>query len=289
MRIRKCENPFQIHHKSVNFETVKRDYIEFSGEQEDAVISKIENSIQDSMRNWKEIVKTNSPKEIAQFYCESDYIYEIMLAYLHPERFSKMDTTLSIIKHVKKNPGRKVMEFGGGIGQLCLMIYFNTDKDVTYVDLPSRAMNFAKWRFKKYQANIHCIEAGIDGCSLGNEVYDCIVSDAVLEHVLNLEETVKSLCASLKPKGTFCLLFDPVFNKDFPMHISARENVERIMRKNGLIRISYAVYVKTNALSAHIKHFLLHMWLPLRLFTLAIRHPKRAFNYALRKLRRAPS
>ena len=205
-----------------------------------------------------------------------------MLAYYDPVRFNKEETYFKILNYVKRTPGKKVMEFGGGTGQLCLMMYFNSEKNVTYVDLPSRVMEFAKWRFRKYAANINCLEANIDSCNLGNDAYDCIVSDAVLEHVTNLEETIKSLSASLKFEGTFYLLFDTCNNDDFPMHISANKDVEKIMRENGLIRISDTIYIKSNRLFVRTKHFSFTISRYLTLIVPAIKHPKRALNYVFK-------
>jgi hypothetical protein len=69
------------------------------------------------------LVKYGSAKEIEKFYSESDYIYDILLPFLCPERFNKKQTTINIVEFINKNVnGHTVMEFGGGKGQLCLMM-----------------------------------------------------------------------------------------------------------------------------------------------------------------------
>lgn len=279
MAVGKIDNPFLIRGKEINFAVVKEDYVEFSGEDEKSVTTNIENSLQNSGKIWEETVKTFSNQEIEKFYLASNYIYEIMLAYLIPDKFGKKKTCIDIVEFIKRVPGNNVMEYGGGTGQLSLLIYFNTGKNVTYVDLPSKVMDFAKWRFNRYKAAISCVEARIEKFDLGMSLYDCIVSDAVLEHVTDLEGTINSISTSLRNEGTFYLLFDNEYSKDFPMHISAKKNVEKIMRENGLLKIDRNIYLKSRRLSVKIKYLFVLFRLDHGLIVYAVKHPKKAIKY----------
>lgn len=135
---------FKISGNEVNFDIVIQDYMEFTNHSEDEVINRINESLDHSAQVWKKIVQTNSQEEINQFYSETDYLYEILLSFHSHEKFNKKRICLDIIDCMNKVKGNKVMEFGGGTGHLCLMMYFNSNKEITYVDLPSKVMKFAK-------------------------------------------------------------------------------------------------------------------------------------------------
>lgn len=221
------------------------DYVVFSNENRDKLIEKIRNGRSIAEKQWEDIVKTGSKEELEAFYTASEYHYDILLPYLHPSDFSKRKKYKKIVDFVRKADGDKLMEFGGGPGQLCLLLHYNTNKDITYVDLPSRIMDFAKWRFKRYNANIVCIEAKIDHCSLPEEEYDVIVSDAVLEHVINVEKTVKTICKSLSPGGLLYLLFDDE-EEGLSMHISSQIDIDKVLVGNGLRRIEGPIWTKND-------------------------------------------
>ena len=229
--------------QNVPMDVVIDDYIEYSHELRSRVIRKVKNGRKIAQREWENIVKRGSVEELGQFYTESNYHYDVLLPYLQPDRFSKVERYQDIIDFVKCTNGHKVMEFGGGPGQLCLLIYFNTGKSVTYLDLPSPIMDFAKWRFEKYSADIGIIEASVDECSLPGNAYDIVISDAVLEHVPKLMSTVRSICRSLKPRGYFYILFDDQ-EKDLPMHVSSNADIDAVLRNNDLKRLSGPVWIK---------------------------------------------
>ena len=241
---------------NINCSIVVKDYCEFSGLKEDIVKSKVEASLAFSANEWNKNVSGNDLLQVQKFYTASDYVCEVLLAYLHPEAFYKKETMMDILKFVKGSSGKNVMEFGGGTGQLCLTMYFNTDKKITYVDLPGRIAEFAKWRFKKYNADITVVYSDVEELKLPKCEYDTLVSDAVLEHVPNLEQAIKSLSESMKPNGKFYLLFDTEYSERFPMHISAKKDLQGIARREKLYRIDNAVYVKSDGLSTRVKHAL---------------------------------
>jgi len=109
------------------------------------VVHKIQESKTLASSEWKSSVKTSSDGDIERFYSSSQYyIYEIMRSYLWSEMFNKGINYSKIIRILQKLHGGKVLEFGGGSGQLCLMVYFNTANEVAYADLPGRIFQFAK-------------------------------------------------------------------------------------------------------------------------------------------------
>ena len=241
---------------NIDCNSVITDYCEFSGLKEEIVKSKIEASFEFSANEWEKNVSGNNSQQIHRFYAASDYVCEVLFAYLHPETFYKKGTMKDILKFVKTSSGKNVMEFGGGTGQLCLLMYFNTDKKITYVDLPGRISEFAQWRFKKYNADISIIYSDVEELNLPKCEYDILVSDAVLEHVPNLEQTMKALTESMRQNSKFYLLFDTEYSDRFPMHISANKNIEEIAKRGKLYKIDKVIYVKSNEFSPRLKHAL---------------------------------
>jgi 2-polyprenyl-3-methyl-5-hydroxy-6-metoxy-1,4-benzoquinol methylase len=219
------------------------DYMEYSDENSSEVIEKIKNGRKIAEECWNEIVRTGSAEELEKFYMKSDYHYDVLIPYLQSERFEKGRRYNEVVIFARDIAGKKIMDFGGGPGQLCLLLYYNTNKSVTYVDLPSKIMDFAEWRFKKYSADIECIQARVDYCALPAESYDMVISDAVLEHTPNIRETVGSICRSLKSGGYLYLFFDDI-EKALPMHISSHIDVDRMLMRNHLERIKGPIWRK---------------------------------------------
>jgi hypothetical protein len=98
-----------------------------------------------------------------------------------------------------------------------------------------------------------------------------------------LEGTVKSICESLKPNGVFYLLFDTAYNESFPMHISAKKDIDKILRENGLIRIEEYVYVKSNNMRNLARHNLFRVEHILRLVMFGIKNPRKAIRFVFKK------
>lgn len=109
------------------------------------------------------------------------------------------------------------------------MMYFASDKHTTYLDSrDTETLAFATWRFQKYHADIAILETEIGGCALPIDTYDYVVSDSVLEHITNLEATVKTIHDSMKKNGYFYLLFVP---QPHPSHL--HHQYEHIMKHVG--------------------------------------------------------
>lgn len=167
-----------------DFNVVIRDYAEYSGESLDDVVNTIRKSTELASSEWRMHVKNTSDEEIRRFYsCSQYYIYETMQPYLEPKKFKKDKNITKIVRILQSFEDGKVLEFGGGTGQLCLVVYFNTKHKVVYTDIFGKMFQFAQWRFQKYRADIEMIESKVDTIALEKKEYDAIISDAVLEHL----------------------------------------------------------------------------------------------------------
>lgn len=257
--------------KRINLELVRSrlkqvvlDYCEYSGMSYEEVVNLIKKGSELACNEWNSIVKTGSDEEILNFYTRSRYyIYEVLQPYLEPEKYNKDVNYLRILEFAKnllENRGQcKVFEFGAGVGELCILLA-KEGCDVTYNDLPGVISEFAKWRFQKHGVHISINFSRIDGVELPACEYDLIVSDAVVEHLSKkyLENFLRAFANALVDGGYMYLLWDPTYTDKYPYHIlgmGARE-LDKILRRFSLVRISYNLYVKSANVSALLRHYL---------------------------------
>lgn len=226
-----------MRYRFLDFETLVDDYVEFSGIPRGQVMSNIKRSLENSAAAWNSTVDSESYEDIYEFYAESNYVYEVMLSYTYPAwvSFRKKETFVRILTYIQSVKPHDVVEFGGGIGQLCLAMSLDLERNTTYVDLPGRTSSFAKWRFDKYHAPIQVIYGSVDRLDLPTGAFDLLISDAVLEH-LPLEIlplALSSLTRAVRHGGAAYILFDNDDSECYPMHIGARFQFESWMSENG--------------------------------------------------------
>lgn len=181
------------------------DYAEFSGESIADIIYKMANNDESRIREANEL-KEN-------FYRDSTcYIYDLIGGNASTwSRFAVLNKFIpNIFDKIKELPGKTFIELGGGIGVVCSIVHDYCDKEVTYVDLQSKALEFAKWRFKKHNQNIkiHVIEK--EQFTFPEKGYDFVFTDAVWEH---LDEEKQIAYASqlghyVNPNGILFFLVD---------------------------------------------------------------------------------
>jgi 2-polyprenyl-3-methyl-5-hydroxy-6-metoxy-1,4-benzoquinol methylase len=170
-------------------------------------------------------------KNIEQFYRNySTYVYELPLWNAKDNRAKYLIMILS--SYLKRNKYKKVMDFGGGAGDLCMELC-NRGLDVTYCDINTQLIKLAEWRFKRRNLCVSLV------CGLGNvrAVYDCIISFDVFEHTKGLPETVAALIAHAAQGGS--LIFSDAFEGgDLHLEENAKyrsfPEIDALMRRNGL-------------------------------------------------------
>jgi 2-polyprenyl-3-methyl-5-hydroxy-6-metoxy-1,4-benzoquinol methylase len=242
-----------------HFWRVILDWHRYTSEDTDDIVEKIRKGGELSSKEWRDIVKKGTDEEIMKFYADSVYyIYETLTPYLEPCKYEKDVNYGTIVNFAKrllqKHGSINVLDFGGGVGELCLMLW-KEGINVTYADIQGRISNFAIWRFKKRGANIKVIYSRINGVDLPRGEYDLIISDAVVEHLKreHLENFIRALSGGLKLQGFLYLLWDPTYTESFPMHILGIKQIDTFMQRYGLFRISDNIYVKSRALKHRIE------------------------------------
>ena len=113
----------------------------------------------------------------------------------------------------------RILDYGGGIGDMIIRCAERGFKDLTYYDLEGKTMNFAKWRFAKRGIKVQIIKSSDEEDRLEGK-YDSIFCFDVLEHVTEPIKHAERLIKHLSKIGN---LFIQVAKKVYtqPMHISS--------------------------------------------------------------------
>lgn len=145
-----------------------------------------------------------SREKVEKFYAQCNYyLYELPL--WNAERNRPKYLCSIILPYLKKNQYQKILDFGGGAGDLCIELAKN-GLNISYCDIGEILYNFAQWRFKKRNLAIRMVK----GMGAIEGFYDCIVSFDAFEHVKDLEQIIKKLSSHIKHKGS--LIFSGAFS-----------------------------------------------------------------------------
>lgn len=120
-----------------------------------------------------------------------------------------------LIDKLNKYKCKKVLDFGGGIGEYTILAWQNGIKaDYLEVD-GSKTMEYAKWRFAKYGFNPEILDITTE---LKGRKYDCVVAMDVFEHIEDPGPIIKKVSTITK-----YLIVNPEelpYNFLYPQHIS---------------------------------------------------------------------
>lgn len=195
------------------------DYSEYSGISIDTVVDRIINF---KTLNVEDFAEKGSHHD---FYAHSKtYIYDLLSAHSDMEGpKTKINNFLpGVLDYIKEHPGKKFLELGGGIGDICQLMVEWGGKDVTYMDIDTHISQFAQWRFKKYNIPMTVKIIPQDSLTLTEE-YDFIYQDAVLEHLTPEQQVsyTRELASRVTAGGVFVMIVDLAGEaEDMPMHFN---------------------------------------------------------------------
>ncbi|MBU1122850.1 MAG: class I SAM-dependent methyltransferase [Candidatus Omnitrophota bacterium] len=173
-----------------------------------------------------------SEKELTEFYQKNRYyLYELPLWNAGCGRSYAVSYHLAPC--FKKKGYKKILDFGGGTGDICLYLA-NQGFNMYYCDVNESISNFAKWRADKQKLNIQFIHND----EIKADIFDCIISFDVFEHFKNLPKKIRFLTAALRVGGA--LIFNIELSGD-GLHLSENKKYKNIkvldemLKKHGLI------------------------------------------------------
>ena len=136
-------------------------------------------------------------EDVLEYYKKTQqYLYELVCE----ESVLKKQLLFEIIyRFCKKNKINRVLDFGGGIGGLCIYLA-NRKISCEYIDVDGAASRFARWRFEKEKLNIPLLY--VPNLPSAKR-YDLVVALEVLEHLFDIESTLNDINSCLKKNGYF--------------------------------------------------------------------------------------
>jgi 2-polyprenyl-3-methyl-5-hydroxy-6-metoxy-1,4-benzoquinol methylase len=134
--------------------------------------------------------------KIERFYKECKfYIYELPV--WNAEVSRPYDIFKIVSPYLRKFGYKKLADFGGGAGDLCIEFATN-GCDITYCDIGEELMKFAEWRFDRRCLKVPIVK-GIDALT-GKEL-DCLLSFDVFEHLKDMDVMVQKMVDAIRPGG----------------------------------------------------------------------------------------
>lgn len=161
--------------------------------------------------DWHKLPRGDFAERAARFYeASQNYVFDTLSGNPRPDAvINKLNRfNPGILKAIASHPGKRFLEFGGGIGVFC-SIAAQMGKDVHYLELPGVCFDFALWRFKKMGLRVTPIPAKADVIHVPGQ-YDIVYTDAVLEHLpppLQLEASA-AIANAVAPDGLLIFLVD---------------------------------------------------------------------------------
>lgn len=130
--------------------------------------------------------KPQNSEDIINYYKKNEdlYIFDLTLYQLMmKENIKKM------IEQMKDLGVKKILEFGGGIGEFTIQAA-RAGFDISYYDLNGEIKNYALWRFEKHGVNPKILDEKIDPLS---EEWDLVCVMDVLEHLEKPGEIIEKI------------------------------------------------------------------------------------------------
>ncbi len=165
------------------------------------------------------IIKTGSADEITSYYKTTEqFLYELMYWEALKSKQVEFRKLYLICRRLRIN---RLLDFGGGVGGLGIFMA-NHGLKCDYLDLPGKTFDFAKWRFNRRGLNIQ-LYPKVD--ALPPSSYNAVICYDVLEHLFDVEETIKEIGRILDDKGF--LISRSTFN-DEGVHLTKNKKFQNI-------------------------------------------------------------
>jgi 2-polyprenyl-3-methyl-5-hydroxy-6-metoxy-1,4-benzoquinol methylase len=205
-----------------------RELMEYMRLRRSEILIKLSTSGDLVIAKWKEM-NPKTPEEVLRFYqtCE-DHIFTLSCCnYFSPLLYGER-------REVAKKARGRCLDYGGGVGSMCTMLTENDQvNEVSYYDLPSPVMKFARWRFDKRGLDIIVI-SGSENQDKLEGIYDTIICLDVLEHLTNPEFHVKRLERHLAVGGQLFVTAAFATDASYPLHFESERILNEMLWDAGL-------------------------------------------------------
>jgi len=174
------------------------------------------------------LYKATKEELVTEYYKITDkYLYELMA---WEQSLEKQANFKNISLFCKKFKIKKVLDYGGGIGGLCLYLN-NKSIHCDYLDVPGKTFDFAKYRFKKSGFDILMFDA-LSG-NVPDNSYDAVTAYDVFEHIFDLKNVLIKINNLLIKNGF--LISKPTFSGG-GIHLAKNEIYQDFNKFDNLLK-----------------------------------------------------
>ena len=205
------------------------------------------NSIKNTIRDLLDkIIRRNFYKIIYKnFFCNQKYKFDLVL----PSKGYSALSRKKKLNSLKCIENKKILILGCGDGFDVISWLRFKPKYIEGVDLLNYSTSWLKVKklLKKNQSitKVKFYQKDILKLSTSKK-FDFIISDAVFEHLIKLEETIKHLCKLLKKDGMIYSSYGPLWYCYGGDHFSGRDNSKNGFNHIVLKKNDYKKYVNKN-------------------------------------------
>lgn len=190
----------------------------YTHKSEKEVLDLLKNALANRNKEWEVL----SEKSLLNFHRLSEFSKYCLIKWNTEEKYQDIIKYITFICKQKKG---KVLDFGGGTGELSIQLASN-NLEVDYLEVPGNTIAFAKWRFKRRQLDIPVFT------SLNHvSKYDVIICLDVLETLEKPLSHLKKFYQLLNNDGTLILSIGEVGSPYHPMNLeknrSFLENIDK--------------------------------------------------------------
>ncbi len=185
---------------------ILEDLVEFTGKPKELVAERCKVAAVELAWEW------DKRRNTLQYYRDTDlYIFDLTFY----QAMLVQDLNF-MLESAKEKEIKKILDFGGGIGEYTIRAIKELGAEVTYLEIAdSQTLEYAKWRFKKHGVEPKIVD---EKYPWQKEKWDAIFAMDVLEHLEDPEPTIKAFEETAK-----YIFSNPnaiQFNWLYPQHIS---------------------------------------------------------------------
>jgi len=226
-------------------------------------ITTIEGEYQ-KLLNHEKVIESNlhenaTETDLNTYYSSTNkYLYELMRWEASLDKQLEFER---IFLFLRKNNIKTVLDFGGGVGGLCIYL---SERGITcdYLDIFGETFKFAKYRFEKRKYNIKMFNA-LE--KWPDHSYQAVIAYDVLEHLTNLEEIIKKISSIIDKTGF--LLHKSSFSGG-GIHLKENEAYSDLKIFNSMLKDSNLIYygrLKNSIISELLRVFSIYKVIGIRL------------------------
>lgn len=217
------------------YDSMVAELAEYLGETPATVAALCATGAERVAQEWdaRRLHRGSPPNEIVEFYRQTrSYLFD--LTSFNAE-YPHVATLEALVKLARKRGLTQFLDFGSGIGSVGL--FFAQNGMVVFLaDVSEPLQDYVSWRFKIRGLKATLIDLNHE--TLPKNTFEVVTVFDVLEHLSRPADTLRSLAASMKPRGLIALNVEGP-DARFPQHIATYSEVFSTTAAAGFRRLRF--------------------------------------------------